>query len=468
MTGGQCILDAKVYISGFEEFLHLDQLRNKWEGFLVNDRLTIIAEVDVLPVNVVPLMSEPLKKVLIASSLSSKEASVKGDSPCHDQVAAQETTDNAASQDKLDNNDDDASEDGTDEDYVPNGSEESSDDDSDYNDDDDSSEESSDDDDDDDDDDASQESLDDDDDDDDDDDEASQDDGDDDDASQEDKDDDESQKDKDDDASSPVVNDDGGSGISPLNQSNALEDLSHKEENHGCTTVVAVAETDQVSNGLDDDALNEDVDNEASSLVLNDNARTESTIDQVLSLEDASQTMKTSVRGPRTLVAVVTETCDNVLMEIQPVKETMDINGFEVVSSKVESVRRIFERHPDIAVEFRAKNQHLRNACMNFLLSLIETMCQSLEELSNEDLVESDIALTYLRDAGFEVDWLEKKLDQLKEKKEEEQSGLARLHEIEENLMILEKKWAELDALADKEKKELKATRSALSFDDLV
>lgn len=105
---------------------------------------------------------------------------------------------------------------------------------------------------------------------------------------------------------------------------------------------------------------------------------------------------------------------------------------------------------------------------MNFLLSLIETMCQSLEELSNEDLVEADIALTYLRDAGFKVDWLEKKLEQLKEKKEEEQSGLARLHEIEENLMILKQKWSDLDALAEKEKAELSVTRTALSFDDFV
>ncbi|XP_010427747.1 PREDICTED: MATH domain and coiled-coil domain-containing protein At3g58440-like [Camelina sativa] len=369
VLGEQCFLDAKVYISGFQEFLHLDQLRNKWEGFLVNDRLTIIAEVDVLPVNDVPLNSEPLKKILMASSLKSSDD---------------------------DDDDDDASqEDGDDDD-------------------------------------------------------ASQEDGDDDDASQEDK-------------------DVGGSGISPLNQLNGLEGLSHKEENHGCNTVVA--ETDQVSNGENDDAvLNEDVDDEVSSLVLNDIvARNASNIYKVLmSLEDASQRMETSVRGPKTLAPVVTETCDNVLMEIQPVKETVDINGFEVVSSKVESVRRIFERHPDIAVEFRAKNQHLRNACMNFLLSLIETMCQSLEELSNEDLVESDIALTYLRDAGFKVDWLEKKLDKLKEKKQEEQSGLARLNEIEENLMILEKKWEELDALADKEKIELKATRTALSFDDLV
>ncbi|CAH2080085.1 unnamed protein product [Thlaspi arvense] len=135
---------------------------------------------------------------------------------------------------------------------------------------------------------------------------------------------------------------------------------------------------------------------------------------------------------------------------------------------QVQSVRRIFQKHPDIASEFRAKNQHLRNACMSFLLSLIKTLCQSLDELSNEDLVEADIALTYLKDAGFKVDWLENKLDQLKKNKEKEQSGLARLQEIEEDLLKLKQKCLDLNALAEKEKSELSVTRTALSFDDLV
>ncbi|EFH54480.1 hypothetical protein ARALYDRAFT_486292 [Arabidopsis lyrata subsp. lyrata] len=359
VLGEPCFFDAKTSNWGFEDFLLLEKLCNKGEGFLVNDRLTIVAEVHVLPPIVVPL--EPVKII----------ASLK----------------------KLDDIDDENDESSDDED-----------------------------------------------------------------ASQEDTDD----------------NDDGVCDISLLSQlMNALEDASHTEENHGISCNSVLAET-EVSNGENDDApKKDDDDDEASSLVLNDSDRNGSTIEQVkvtrlhLLLEDASQTFKNGGTGLNT-VASVMGTCDNVLMEIQQVQETVDINGFEVVSSKVESVRRIFERHPDIAVEFRGKNQHLRNACMNFLLSLIETMCQSLEELSNEDLVEADIALTYLRDAGFKVDWLEKKLDQLKEKKEEEMSGLARLHEIEENLVILKQKWSDLDALAEKEKAELSATRAAMSFDDFV
>ncbi|OAP01873.1 hypothetical protein AXX17_AT3G52980 [Arabidopsis thaliana] len=348
VLGGPCFFDAKSNIWGFQDFLLLEKLVNIAEGFLVNDRLTIVAEVDVLPSIVVPL--EPVKII--------------------------------SSQEKLDDDDDDC---------------------------DDASEESSDDGD------ASQEYTDD--------------------------------------------NDDEVCDISRLNLVNAIENAFYTSI-RSCNSLVAETE---VSNDENDDAPKKDVDDEASSLVLNDSARNGSSIEQVkktrlhLVLEDASRG-----RDPNT-VACVTETCDYVLMEIQSDKETVDINGFVVVSSKAESVRRILERHPDISVEFRGKNQQLRNACMNFLLSLIETMCQSLEELSNEDLVEADVALTYLRDAGFKVDWLEKKLDQLKEKKEEEMSGLARLHEIEENLVILKQKWSDLGALAEKEKADFVASKTEVS-----
>ncbi|KAG2324801.1 hypothetical protein Bca4012_039303 [Brassica carinata] len=154
---------------------------------------------------------------------------------------------------------------------------------------------------------------------------------------------------------------------------------------------------------------------------------------------------------------------------LKETNESMDdVNGFHVLPSQVESVKRLFKRHPDIAVGFRSKNQLLRNSCMNSLLSLIETLCQPLEDLSNEDLVGADIALTYVKDLGFSVDWLEKKLDQVKEKKKKELSGSAMLQETEESLLKLKRKCAELEALAEEQKAELSATRTPLSFDDVV
>ncbi|VVB06138.1 unnamed protein product [Arabis nemorensis] len=110
----------------------------------------------------------------------------------------------------------------------------------------------------------------------------------------------------------------------------------------------------------------------------------------------------------------------DLLKETSSVKdEGIDVNGFQVLPSQVELVKRIFKKHPYIALEVRSKNQQLRKACMNVLLNLIETLSQSLQELSNEDLMEADNALTYLKDSGFKVDWLEKKLETVKEIKEE-------------------------------------------------
>ncbi|KAF2606321.1 hypothetical protein F2Q68_00045053 [Brassica cretica] len=85
---------------------------------------------------------------------------------------------------------------------------------------------------------------------------------------------------------------------------------------------------------------------------------------------------------------------------------------------KVESVSSV----QDSVVEFRARNQHLKTACTNVLLSLTQTLCQTPQELSVGDLVEADKALAYMKDTGLEVDWLVKKLNEVKEKKQE-QSG---------------------------------------------
>ncbi|KAL1201581.1 MATH domain and coiled-coil domain-containing protein [Cardamine amara subsp. amara] len=152
---------------------------------------------------------------------------------------------------------------------------------------------------------------------------------------------------------------------------------------------------------------------------------------------------------------------NGLLNQTREVEEIIDVNGFQVLPSQAESVRRIFEKHPDIAVGVQVKNQHLRTTLMNFLVNVIETMCQSLRELSNEDLVEVDIALTYLKNARFKVDWLEKKLDQVKENKEKELSGLVKLQEIEQQLHDLMHK-------CETKKSEVLSIGAPLKFDDVV
>ncbi|RID54463.1 hypothetical protein BRARA_G01786 [Brassica rapa] len=130
-----------------------------------------------------------------------------------------------------------------------------------------------------------------------------------------------------------------------------------------------------------------------------------------------------------------------------------------------ESVSLIFERHPDIASKFRPKNQHLRTAYINVLLSLIKTLCQPTKELSKDDMNDAYASLAYLIDAGLNLDWLEEKLE---EKKEKQEAGEKRMKEIEEELKDLKKKFSNLEVELEKKKADAFVARAPLSFDDVV
>ncbi|KAG7564483.1 hypothetical protein ISN44_As10g012470 [Arabidopsis suecica] len=155
---------------------------------------------------------------------------------------------------------------------------------------------------------------------------------------------------------------------------------------------------------------------------------------------------------------------------LQKEASLVDVNGFLVLPSQAEAVKHIFKKHPDMALEFRAKNQHMRTSSINLLLNIIETLCQSLRDLSIDDLGQAKLALTYLKYSGFKVDWLERKLEEVKEKKMEEQFGKSRMQELEEELKVFKQKFSDIEALLEKEKtKVLAATRAPpLMLDDVV
>ncbi|KAJ4885055.1 Protein RESTRICTED TEV MOVEMENT 3 [Raphanus sativus] len=154
--------------------------------------------------------------------------------------------------------------------------------------------------------------------------------------------------------------------------------------------------------------------------------------------------------------------------ETSTIIETIDVNGFQILPSHAESVSRMFERHSELASEFRPKNPNLRTAYISFLLTLIETMCQSPQELSQDDLSDAYAAMGFMRDAGFKLDWLEKKLDEVSEKKKNEKSSEAGLQEMEEDLRDLKRKCSDMEDLVQKEKVKMSAAKAPLSFDDVV
>ncbi|EOA32952.1 hypothetical protein CARUB_v10016281mg [Capsella rubella] len=177
------------------------------------------------------------------------------------------------------------------------------------------------------------------------------------------------------------------------------------------------------------------------------------------------------VNGELTVVAKVEvlEVVGKLEESSSPVTVTVEVNGFQVLPSQVKSVKSLFERHQDTASKFRLKNPYLKTAYMNFLLSLTQTLCRSTQEISKDDLSHAGAALIYLKKAGFKLDWLEKKLGEVKNKKKKEEACLARMREMDEELQPFKKKCLDLRAQMDKVKEELSEARAPLPlFDDNV
>ncbi|KAL9307914.1 putative MATH/TRAF domain-containing protein [Arabidopsis thaliana] len=150
----------------------------------------------------------------------------------------------------------------------------------------------------------------------------------------------------------------------------------------------------------------------------------------------------------------------DVLVETPLVNESIDVNGFQVLSSQVsekssliwfttyssmfhlqvESVNNLFKKHPDIASKCHLENPLLRTTYLNSLLNLTEILCQSPKKLSNNDLANAYSTLTCLTKAGFKLDWLEKKLKEV---------GETRVQDIEEELKDMKQKCADMEALLE-------------------
>ncbi|CAF2059389.1 unnamed protein product [Brassica napus] len=148
----------------------------------------------------------------------------------------------------------------------------------------------------------------------------------------------------------------------------------------------------------------------------------------------------------------------DVAEETSTMTETIDVNGFQLLPSQT----------PEIASEFHTENPNLRTGYMSLLLSLIETLRQPPHEILTTDLDKAYAALGSLTNAGFKLDWLDKKLVEMSEKKEKEEAGESQMREIEEELKGLKQKCSDLEVQLQKQKKsEVSAAKATISFDDV-
>ncbi|CAH2063694.1 unnamed protein product [Thlaspi arvense] len=148
--------------------------------------------------------------------------------------------------------------------------------------------------------------------------------------------------------------------------------------------------------------------------------------------------------------------------------EIVEVNGFQVLDSQVNQVMAIFEKHPDIALDFSLKNQQLKNAYMGVLLDLIMTLCQSPKELTMDDLNKADRTVLDLTKAGLKLHWLRQKLDEAFLKKEKNRAIRARIRVLEEQVKKRKLTLSDLESDLKKQKAAALAAETPFDFSDIV
>ncbi|XP_010457379.1 PREDICTED: MATH domain and coiled-coil domain-containing protein At2g42460-like [Camelina sativa] len=94
--------------------------------------------------------------------------------------------------------------------------------------------------------------------------------------------------------------------------------------------------------------------------------------------------------------------------------ELLEYHGVQVLASQAHSAFLVRGQHPGFDVDFAPKYPELRAVYFTLLVSLIETlMSKSPQSLSLAELTNAQSQLTELTKAGFKLDFLESKLEEL-------------------------------------------------------
>ncbi|CAF1696280.1 MATH domain and coiled-coil domain-containing protein At2g42465-like [Brassica napus] len=88
------------------------------------------------------------------------------------------------------------------------------------------------------------------------------------------------------------------------------------------------------------------------------------------------------------------------------------INGFIVDPSQTTLAKWIFTHYPETAVHVQSQDLALRTKDMNVLLDIFETLSYKKScDISEAQLRHVSDNLSYLKRAGFKVEWLRAKFD---------------------------------------------------------
>ncbi|CAH2047598.1 unnamed protein product [Thlaspi arvense] len=109
----------------------------------------------------------------------------------------------------------------------------------------------------------------------------------------------------------------------------------------------------------------------------------------------------------------------------------------EEEEEEIVKVATLFTEHPDIAVNFKPKNQQVKTTYMNVLLGLIETLNKPPHSFSETEISNARSELIELTEAGFKLEWLKTKLDEVSLEKKKTNAYNSRVQELKKKIRNL-------------------------------
>ena len=112
----------------------------------------------------------------------------------------------------------------------------------------------------------------------------------------------------------------------------------------------------------------------------------------------------------------------------------------------------VFVQYPDFAIDVIPKNQGVRTSYMNLLLGLVEALRKSPHSFSVTELSNTESELAELKEAGFKLDWLDSRLEEISLERKKLVSDGPWVKKLEEQIKSVELTLSDLKVELDKER----------------
>ncbi|XP_048609621.1 MATH domain and coiled-coil domain-containing protein At2g42470-like isoform X4 [Brassica napus] len=147
------------------------------------------------------------------------------------------------------------------------------------------------------------------------------------------------------------------------------------------------------------------------------------------------------------------EQVTNVELNLSDLKVELDKDMIKsIISSQTGPVRDIFVQQPDCEVDFILKNQGMKTEYMNLLLGLVGMLRKSPQSLSVTELNNAQSELTVLKEAGFNLDWLNSRLQEVSLERNKTMSDGSRVQQLEGRMKNVELTLSDLKDELDTER----------------